>query len=67
MAKVKVLFIYEEKAENGGFARSFGFHEIEIDADVLKKQGKVIYKSEPDVLSTFLRGLERKSRELFGI
>jgi hypothetical protein len=65
--KEKVLLIYEEKAESGGFARSFGIQEIEIDDAILKKHGKVLSKSEPDIFPSFLRSVERKARELFGI
>lgn len=66
MAKEKVLLISEEKG-GGGFARAFGIEEIEIDDAILKKHGKVISKSEPDIFSTFLINFERKAREIFGI
>jgi len=67
MAKVKVLLIYEEKSEGGGFARAFGIDEIEISEDMLKKHGKVVNKSQPDIYQTFLSNIEKKAREFFGI
>ena len=67
MSKVKVLFIYEEKAPEGGFARAFGINEIEISEDILKKHGKIVSKTMPDIYQTFLSNIEKKAREFFDI
>ena len=67
MAKVNVLYVYEEKEDQGGFARAFGIDQYEIDDAILKKHGKLVSKSNPDILSTFLHNIERKARDIFGI
>jgi hypothetical protein len=64
---VKVLFIFKDEGDHGGFASAYGIHEIEINKDLLLKNGKIIYKSEPDIFEIFRNNLSKKAREIFGI
>lgn len=46
---------------------AYGMVEYEIPEDVLKKQAKVISKTEPDIFAVFVNNITKKSRELLGI
>ena len=57
---VKVLLL---EREEGWFI----FKEIELDESILENNGKVIYKTNPDIFPIFKEQLIVKARELFGI
>jgi len=57
---VKILFLDKEEGW-------FVLKEIEIDESILENQGKVIFKTEPDIFPIFKNHLVSKAREIFGI
>lgn len=57
---VKIL-----KFNSGGGA--YGLTEYEISEDALKKHGKKISETEPDIFAVFVNHLTRKSREILGL
>ena len=55
---IKVLSFFKDE-------NSVGFIEWEIDPAILKKSGKQLYKSNPDLFGIFLGQIQRKLREIF--
>jgi hypothetical protein len=45
----------------------FVFTEIEIDSEVLAKNGKVIHKSLPDIFAIFSGQVTAKIMDIFGL
>lgn len=60
------VYIFTEEGE-GGYSRAFSLTEVEIDKSVLLKNGKITFKSVPDLFGRFLDEVEEKARNLFGI
>ena len=58
--KVKVLTLVKEDG-------AYGFVEIEINEDVIKKQGKVTEMCQPDIFAVFMNNITKKCRDSFGI
>lgn len=46
---------------------AYGFAEIDIPTKVLIDEGKLIYKSNPDIFAIFVGHLTKKAREIFKI
>ncbi|MGZ3796478.1 MAG: hypothetical protein ACXVB1_08940 [Pseudobdellovibrionaceae bacterium] len=57
----KVLAVFKEEGS------AFGLIEYEIPTAILKKYGKVVDKTNPDIFAIFLNNATKKFRELFGI
>lgn len=62
---VKVLLVRKEAV--GGYSFAASVTEYEISEANLKKHGKLVSKTEPDVFGTVMANLERKAREILGI
>lgn len=56
----KVLMLIKKDA-------AFGFVEIELDAELIKKHGKITDGCEPDIFSIFMNNITKKARQLFDI
>lgn len=58
---VRVVGFFKEEGA------AYGIMEIEIDADILRKHGRIAYKSNADVWGITENQLIRKAREIFGL
>jgi hypothetical protein len=61
------IFAVHKADDGGGYANAYGVTEYEIDSAVLLKNGKVVSKSEPDLLGICLAALEKKVKSVLGI
>lgn len=62
-----IVYAVHKAEDGGGYVSAFGVTEYEIDSAVLAKSGKVLSKTEPEIIGISLATLTQKVRVALGI
>ena len=63
--KVRVFLV--EREDVGGWAQAASLQSYDISADLLKKHGELVSKTEPDIFAVLLMHLTKAAREVLKI